>query len=226
MNERAPVLIYGNGAVARLLFSYIRREREVLGFTVDDHVTGGATEFCGRPLYPFSAVQDVHPPRDREMIIAVGFIEMNRLRLKKAQEARAKGYRLTSYVEPALIRHDGVSIGENTIILDCTSIHPGSAIGDSVFITSNVNIGHDCTIGDGAWINAGVSIAGGCTIGKGVFFGVNACVAQSVTIGDFAFLGAAGLADKDVSEGAVLIAQPATPIRLKSQDFLRFARIG
>lgn len=226
MSKRPPVLIYGNGAVARLLHSYIRRCRDIAGFTVDDHVMAGASEFCGRPLLPFSTIETTCPPASCEMIVAVGFIDMNKLRLRKTDEARAKGYRLASYVDPAVILHDGVTIGENTIVLDCASIHPGCSIGDSVFITSNVNLGHDCVVGDGAWFNAGVSLGGGCRIGKGAFFGVNSCTAHNINVGDFAFFGANAFADKDVADGAVLIAQATPPIRLKSQDFLRFARIG
>jgi sugar O-acyltransferase (sialic acid O-acetyltransferase NeuD family) len=219
-----PLLIYGNGAVARLVFSFVRRTRTVIGFTVDDAVMQGETSFCGLPLYPFSAIEQHAPPSACDMLIAIGFVDMNRLRLRKYEEAKAKGYRFASYVDPGLILHDGVSIGENTIILDHTSIHAGCSIGANVFITSNVNLGHDCEIGDGAFINAGVSLAGGCKVGDGAFFGVNACAAHGVSIGAHAFIGANTLADKDVPEAGVIISPGGTPFRLNAHDFVRFTR--
>jgi sugar O-acyltransferase (sialic acid O-acetyltransferase NeuD family) len=221
-----PVLIYGNGAMARLLHSYIRHTRPVLGFTVDDHVMQNAQSFCGLPLHAFSAIETTIDPKSCELIVAVGFAEMNSLRKRKSSEATAKGFRLTSYVHPGLIQHDGVEIGANCIILDQVSVHPGCRIGDGVFISSNVNLGHDCTLGDYCWLNAGVALGGNCRVGEGAFFGVNASAANDIEIGEHAFIGANTLADKDVAPTAVIIAPGGSQIRLKSQDFLHFARLA
>jgi sugar O-acyltransferase (sialic acid O-acetyltransferase NeuD family) len=222
--QASPILIFGNGAMARVAFSFVRRNEAVAGFTVDDSVLGAETRFCGLPIAPFSRVEQVFAPETRRMLIAVGYRDMNKLRLAKAAEARAKGYRLASYVDPAIIRHDDVEIGENCILLDQVSIHPGCRIGASVFISSNVNLGHDCVIGDGAWINAGVALGGGCKVGAGAVLGVNACVAHGVSIGAHAFIGANTLADRDVAENATLISPGGVPFRLNAEDFLKFAR--
>jgi sugar O-acyltransferase (sialic acid O-acetyltransferase NeuD family) len=224
--DQKPVVIYGNGAMARLLYSYIRHTRTVLSFTVDDHVMQDVESFCGLALRPFSSIEDAIDPKSCDMIIAVGFAEMNSLRKRKASEAIAMGFSLTSYIYPGLLQHDGVEIGENCVILDHVSIHPGCRIGDGAFISSNVNLGHDCVIGDYCWINAGVALGGGCRIGEGVFFGINASAANDIEIGERAFIGANTLADKDVAPNAVIIAPGGSQIRLKSQDFLRFARLA
>jgi sugar O-acyltransferase (sialic acid O-acetyltransferase NeuD family) len=219
-----PILIYGNGATARLVHSFVRRSQSVIGFTVDDHVLGGETNFCGRPILPFSTIEAACPPGTCRMLIAVGYRDMNQLRLRKYAEAKAKGYRFAAYVDPGLVRHDDVTIGENAIVLDHTSIHAGCRIGDSVFISSNVNLGHDCMLGDGVWVNSGVALGGACTVGKGAFFGVNSCAAQGISIGDYAYIGANTLAAKDVARGAVLISPAGADFRLKSHDFQRFSR--
>ncbi|MBL8550313.1 MAG: acetyltransferase [Hyphomonadaceae bacterium] len=218
-----PVLIYGNGAVARLVHSYVRRETEIVGFTVDDAVMNGATTFCGRPLHPFSDIEARCPPSSCRMLIAVGYRDMNRLRLRKHAEAKAKGYAFASYVHAGLFRHDDVSMGENVIVLEQSSIHPGCTLGDCVFIASNVNLGHDCTVGSGAWINSGVSLGGGCKIGAGVLFGVNACAAHGLTIGEHALIGANALAASDVAPGASILPQAGAPGRFKAGLMLRVA---
>lgn len=223
MSDERPVLIYGNGAVARLVYSFVRRERDVLGFTVDDALMDGQTAFCGRPLHPFSDIERRVPPSSCTMLVAVGYRDMNRLRLRKYAEAKEKGYSFTSYMHAGLLPHDDVSIGENAIVLDQTSIHPGCAIGACVFISSNVNLGHDCVVGAGAWINSGVSLGGGCKIGEGVFFGVNACAAHGMTIGDHALIGANALAAADVAPGASIVPRAGAPARFGAGIMLRVA---
>lgn len=226
MSGGLPVVIYGVGAIARLVYSYVRRHRSVLGFTVDDAViASGSAEFCGLPLAPWSAAERAFDPASCEMLVAVGFREMNALRQRKHGEGKAKGYRFTSYVDPGVIRHDGVEIAENCVVLDHVSIHPGCRLAPSVFISSNVNLGHDCEIGEGAWINSGVAVGGGTKLGEGAFLGVNASIGHGITLGPRVFVGANALVDRDVEPDAVMLAPPAEKFRLKSEAFLRFARL-
>ncbi len=226
MTAGPPVVIYGVGAIARLVFSYIRRHRSVLGFTVDDAlVASGDAQFCGLPLARWSGAERIYDPAACEMLIAVGFREMNDLRRRKHAEGKAKGYRFTSYVDPGVIHHDGVTLGENCVVLDHVSIHPGCTLGPSVFISSSVNLGHDCTIGDGAWINSGVAVGGGTKIGEGAFLGVNAAIGHGVTLGPRTFVGANTLVDRDTEPDAVMLSPPGEKFRLKSEAFLRFARL-
>ena len=223
----APALvIYGVGAVARLVYSHVRRHRSVLGFTVDDAViASGGAEFCSLPLAPWSVAENAFDPAACEMLIAVGFQEMNGLRVRKHAEAKAKGYSFATYVDPSVTSHDGVEIAENCIILEHVSIHPGCRLGPSVFVSSNVNLGHDCEIGEGAWINAGVNIGGGTRIGAGGFLGVGAAIGHGVTLGPRVFVGANTLIDRDVEADAVMLSPPGEKFRLKSEAFLRFARL-
>ncbi|MEM6626915.1 MAG: DapH/DapD/GlmU-related protein [Pseudomonadota bacterium] len=221
-----PILIYGNGAMARVACSYLSRSRSVLGFTVDDELIDKASaKLAGRPVHPFSEVQSRVRPDSCEMIIAVGYRDMNALRLQRYEDAKSKGYSFTSYVDPSVIMHDGVEIGENTLILDHTSIHPGVKIGDAVFISSQVSIGHDCVIGDGAWINGGVSLGGRCHVGPQCVFGVNASAAHDVVLGARSFVGANTLVNRAVAPDSVTLSPAGEPFRLKSQDFLSFARM-
>jgi sugar O-acyltransferase (sialic acid O-acetyltransferase NeuD family) len=218
-----PILIYGNGAMARLVYSYARRVSPIWGFTVDQAVIGDAQTFCGLPITPFESVLSVARPEQCRMLIAIGYHDMNQLRLARYDDAKRLGYSFTSYIDPGFIAHDSVEIGENCIILDHSSVHPGCRIGDSVFISSNVNLGHDCAIGRGGFINAGVSLGGGCTIGDGVFFGVNASAAHGVSIGAHSFIGANTLAGRDTPPSTVLLSEPGQPMRLKSGAFLQLA---
>lgn len=220
------ILIYGNGAMARVLYSYARHSLDIAGFIVDDDcIATGETRFQGLPLAPFSQVVRVFDPASHAIIVAVGYREMNALRLRKQQEARERGYRLASYVHESVLRHDGVVIEENCVILDHVSIHPGSRVGAGSFISSNVNIGHDCDIGAGNWINAGVVIAGGCRVGAACFFGVNAAVGDGVTLGERTFVGANTLINKATGDDEVYISEAGQRFPMGSAAFLKFAGV-
>jgi sugar O-acyltransferase (sialic acid O-acetyltransferase NeuD family) len=220
-------IIYGNGAMAKVLYSYARRSVDIAGFTVDDHcIADGTGGYLGLPLVPFSRVETRFPPASHDVIIAVGFIEMNGLRARKSLEVRQKSYALASYVHESVYRHDDVAIEENCTILDHVSIHPGCTIGRGTFISSNVNVGHDCTVGPFNWINSGVSIAGGCRLGEGCFFGVNASAAQGLRIGARNFIAANTLVNRNTEDDQVYLSEPGQLFRLKSRPFLGFSRMA
>ena len=164
-------------------------------------------------------------PNRVSLIVSGGFNDMNELRRQRSFQAKEKGYRLDTYVHPSVRRNDGVTIGENCIILDFTSIHAGSRIGDGTFIASNVNIGHDCDIGPYNYVTSGTSIAGGCKTGTGCFFGVNASLAHGITLGDRTFLGAQTMLNHNTKDDEVYVAEPGQLFRLKSQAFLRFRKV-
>lgn len=198
---------------------------DIAGFTVDDAYVEGDT-FLGLPLVPFSELERHFPPATHAAIVAIGFIDMNRLRAQRHADLAARGYRLASYVHPSVFRHDGVTIGDNCIVLDHVSIHPGCAIGDGTFISSNVNLGHDCRIGAFNWINSGIALAGGCSVGEGCFFGVNASAAHGLTIGARNFIGASTLVSGNTLDDQVWLPQPAQLFRLKSRSFLKFSKLA
>lgn len=217
-------VIYGNGSIARLVFSFIKGSREVEGFFVDDVcIPPGADKFCGLPLAPFSNAKKSFNPEEHEVIVAVGFLAMNAMRKKKTDQLLSMGYQIGSYVHKSVMIHDGVSIGRGAIILDHVSIHPGTSIGEGVFISSNVNVGHDCKVGQYGWINSGVSVAGGCNIGEQCFFGVNASTANDISMGKQNFVGASTFVGKNTDDDAVFISEQGQQFPMSSQAFLRFS---
>lgn len=218
-------IIYGNGAMAKVLYSYARHSMDIVGFTVDDAcIADGENEYLSLPLVRFSHAEQVFEPSQHQIIIAMGYLEMNDLRERKYQEAKQKGYSFTSYIHPGFILHDGVTVGENSIILDYVSVHPGSKIGRGCFISSNVNIGHDCLIADNNWINSGVAIAGGCEVGTGCFFGVNSALTHGLKVGDKNFIAANTLLTKSSEDEQVYISEAGQLFKLKSKSFIKFSK--
>ncbi|MES2025037.1 MAG: acetyltransferase [Pseudomonadota bacterium] len=219
-------IIYGNGSMAKVLYSYARHSMDICGFTVDDIcIAEGTDSFLGLPLVPFSQVENKWDTSSHNMILAIGYIDLNALREQKYIEAQEKGFSFTRFIHPSVIQHDGVTIGENCILLDHVSVHPGCQIDVGTFISSNVNIGHDCIIENHNWINSGVAIAGGCTIGAGSFFGVNASVGHGVKVGVRNFIAANTLINRSTEDEQVYLSEPGLLFKLKSKAFLKFSQL-
>ena len=57
------IVIYGNGAMARVIYSYVRHGKDVCEVAVDDScIPDSVSTFCGLPLVPFNRLQDVFDP--------------------------------------------------------------------------------------------------------------------------------------------------------------------
>lgn len=218
---KSKLIIYGNGATAKILYSYMKETYHIEGFCVDKNWIK-ENSFQNLPLVPFEEVENHFSPTEYKMINSIGFVQMNKLRKERCEQAEKKGYELVSYVDNSVKIHDGVKIGKNCIILDFVSIHPQTEIGDGTFISSNVNIGHDCKIGPYNWINAGVSIAGFVSVGEECFWGVNSSAGNNISIGKRNYISANTLVCKNTEDDGVYISPAGEKFRLKSTNFLKF----
>ncbi len=217
------ILIYGNGKIAKILYSYLSETYEVVAFTVDDDFMS-EKEIMGVKVEKFSSIETIFPPDEVKMIIAVGYVEMNAVRERKYKEAKEKGYHFINYIHSSVL-NKAVSMGENNIVLDNVSIQPFAEIGNSNFIWSNAVVAHGCKIEDNCWITSGVTIAGDSIIKSNCFLGVNATVGHNVTIGKENFIGANTLVSKDTNDSEVYVSRGGEKYRLDSQRFLKFTGV-
>lgn len=215
------VVIYGNGQIARMLFHFMRPSHRVVAFTVSrDLITD--TGYAGLPIVPFEEIESFYPPASCAMIIAVGFVQMNRVRAACYAEAKGRGYRFINYIHPSVVIHDNLELGENNVLLDHVSVHPGTSIGNSTFICSNTNIGHGCRIDDNCWINAGVAIAGETTIGANTFIGINAAIGNNLRVAESCYIGASTLITRNTAPEEVYVSASGERFPLPSDRFLKF----
>ena len=225
MPTQPPLVIYGNGQMARMLHEFMRHDFHVAAFTVDAHAIGeGMALLDGLPVLPFETLESPFSPDRCQMIMAVGHVQMNRLRAARYLQAKARGYRFINYIHPSVVRHASVEWGENNVVLDHVAVHPFSRIGNGNFICSNASIGHGCRIDDDCLINSGVSIAGETHIQSGCFLGANATVADNITVGDHCYIGANTLVAKSTGAGQTVISAPGERFPMGSDDFLTFTR--
>lgn len=216
-----PLIIFGTGSMARVLYSFLRKEKKVSAFVADDAFVHGDT-FMGLPLIPLS--QFANRADVCRIAMAVGYHDMNEFRAKRFAEFQGLGHCMKGHVHKGLIHHNDVILEKACVVYDNVAIHAGSIVHQNAFISSCVSIGHDCEIGAHAWINSGVALAGGVKVGARCVLGINSCVAQGVTLGEGTFVGANTLVTQDTEAGAVVVAEAGKVIAMDSKRFTTLTR--
>lgn len=215
------VVLYGNGPIATSAYYKLTHDSpyEVAGFTVDADFIEQDTMF-DLPVVPFPEVESIYPPDAYKMMIAVGYVKLNRIRAERFQQAKAMGYELISHVSSSAIIAPGLSIGENCTISVNTIVSPEVKIGDNVIIGAGTLIGHHTVIKENCFIGDHVSIAGGVTIESSCFLGISSTVRDKLTIARECIIGAGALILQDTHEREVYIGKAAEPLPILS-DKLR-----
>ncbi len=226
-----PLIIFGTGKIADVAYHHFVRDSDyqVVAFSCDAAWLppdgGPESTHYDLPLLPFEEIERHFPPASFAIFVAVGYQELNALRVRKCEQARAKGYRLASYVSPRADHGPWLEIGDNCLILDGVGIQPGVRIGHDVFVWNNTLIGHHSVVHDHCWLAAGATLGGCVVVGERCFVGLNATVGGELTIGADSFLGAAALVLKNAAPRSVFITAGCERFRLESDAFLRMTRM-
>ncbi|MGF6708182.1 acetyltransferase [Pseudomonas frederiksbergensis] len=203
---KKPLVIFGTGDIAQLAHFYFSTdsEYEVLAFTVDAAYRTEIT-FCDLPVIDFEEVSKHYSPQQCELFVALSYSKLNAVRKEKYLAAKAKGYRLASYISShATVLNEG-RIGENCFIFEDNTVQPFVGIGNNVTLWSGNHIGHHSTIKDHCFIASHVVISGGVEIGEQCFIGVNATLRDHITIGERCVIGAGTLLLADAEPEGVYI---------------------
>ncbi len=226
-----PLIIFGLGKISDVAYHHFIRDNEyqVVAFTCDAQWLSDKSDdqrtHCGVPVLAFEEIERHYPPEAVAMFVAIGYHELNSVRARKCEEAKAKGYKLISYVSPRADHGPWLEIGENCLILDGVGIQPGVSIGSNVSIWNNVLIGHHSVIQDHCWLAAGATLGGLVDLGERSFVGLNATIGGELSIGRDCFLGAGTLILKCAPDRSVFVAPGTDKFRLDSQAFIRMTRM-
>jgi sugar O-acyltransferase (sialic acid O-acetyltransferase NeuD family) len=199
------IIVFGAGEIAELADFYFTHDSayEVAGFTVDGAYLE-QTEFRGRPVLPFEQISEKFAPERYGFFVAVSYAKINAVRAEKVAAARAKGYRLVSYLSSRATVFPGFEPKENCFILEDNTIQPFASVGANVTLWSGNHIGHHSIIEDDVFLASQVVVSGGVRIGTGSFVGVNVTIRDHVTIGKRCVLGAGALLLEDQPDFSVV----------------------
>lgn len=217
--SKKPVVIFGIGDYARVAAVYLREdsEREVVAFTVDREYVR-SDRLLEMPVIPFDELADDFPPGKVDLLVAIGFSRVNRVRRETYERCKKLGYGFVTYISSSATVVGDVTIGENTFIFEENVIQPFVDIGDNVVLWSGNHIGHDSTIGSHCFVASHVVVSGNVTLGDSCFLGVNSTIRDGVKIAPECVIGAGALIMKDTQDGEVYSVKGTPPIERKSWE--------
>jgi sugar O-acyltransferase (sialic acid O-acetyltransferase NeuD family) len=217
--EHKPVVIFGAGSFAEVAAVYLEKDspREVVAFTVDGQYVHQDT-LAGRPVIAWEQLIESHPPERVDLLVALGYQGVNRVRREIYERAKALGYGFVTYVSSRAMNMTDEPIGENTFIFEANVIQPFVDIGDNVILWSGNHIGHHSSIASHCFIASHAVVSGHVKIEEECFVGVNATFRDEITVGARCVVGAGAVVLGDQSEGTVLGASATAPHPKKSWE--------
>lgn len=120
--------------------------------------------------------------------------------------------RFLSFVHPTAFVSKSAVLGKANIILANCAINCNAVLGDFNTLQTNSLIGHDTVLGNNNFLAAHTCIGSGLKIGNGNFTGLNCSMKNFVQIGDYNLIGMASNVVKDVTDGNVMVGNPAKPL--------------
>lgn len=212
----ANVVLFGVGGTAQVLHHHLLRAgHRVDAFTVDaDHLR--ERTLLGCPVVPFEEVARRFPPDAHQMMVAVGYLRVNRLRAERCTQAKAMGYRLFSYVSPTAVLWDGCRLGENCKVGEASIVQPYVQVGENVFIGSGCIVGHHSVLGGHCFLASRVTLGGGVVVGPYAFLGTGATVRNKLKIARGSVIGAGAVMLHDTRENGVYAAAEAKALPISS----------
>ena len=213
-NAPEKLVIIGDGETAELAYEYFTHDspREVVAFAVEREFRK-KEEMFGLPVVAFEEVETLYPPAGHAAFAAVSYTKLNRVRARLYAAAKAKGYRVASYVSSRAFVWRNVEVGENCFIFENNVVQYAVKIGNNVVLWSGNHIGHQSVIRDNAFISSHVVVSGYCEVGENSFLGVNSCVANNVRVARDNLIGMGAVVHKDTEERKVYVGNPARPVK-------------
>ncbi|HEX7761770.1 MAG TPA: acetyltransferase [Caulobacteraceae bacterium] len=222
MSAAKPLVIVGNSEIAQMAFEYFTYDSdyEVEAFAIGAEYIDSDT-LCDRPVVPLEQMAARYGPDRCEAFVAVGDVQLNRVRRRLADDRKAAGYRLASYVSSKAFVWRNVTIGENCLILEHNVLQPFVTVGDNVTLWSGNHIGHRSVIEDDVFMSSHVVVSGFCKIGARSFLGVNAALGGHVEIGPDNYIGMGAVIGQSTEADGIYQGNPAERRTVSAKRFCR-----
>lgn len=215
------LVMIGNGGYSETLSHYIETltDWQIEAFA-DEYVTEEGQTHKGKPYVHIDRLSDRYSIEEYEVILGVGYHNMNGNRKRLYYKIKEMGYSLPNLIAPSAILRNTV-MGDANVILEGVIFEPDTIIGSNLIVWDGALIGHNCLVGDHNHFAAKSLIAGNVTVGESCFLGNHSTVKDGVAIADYTLVGAGAYVSSNTKPYDVVV--PARSVTLegrKSTDFI------
>lgn len=213
---KRTIYIFGHSAFSEVIASYLKDDPKVMfgGFIVDDAYYDETIN--NSTVQSWSKFISSTSPEQGEIIVAVGYSNMNQSRENIFKAIRDKKYVIASYFHPTSIISKDATLGDGCIVLENVVIQPFVECGEGNIFWSNVNVCHHTRIGNFNFFAASSCILGKITIDNNCFIGSNASIKNRVHLASKTLVGACAFVRKDTNVEEIVV--PAESITLSKKS--------
>lgn len=174
------LIIFGDTTFAERLFKYISFEGrdKVIAFTQEQNFIS-KRELQGLPVIPFEELETLN--LDFEIVIGIGYTQMNQLKKKVYDLCKSKGYKVATYISTNAIVYTN-DIQEGCFLAPGAVVGPGCKLGKANFLGSSVVLSHDNEIGDFNYISTNAVFGGFSKVKDNCFFGLHCTIKDGIDI--------------------------------------------
>lgn len=191
------LIIFGDTTFAERLFKYISLEGrdKVIAFTQErDFIS--KKELQGLPVIPFENLGKLN--KDFELVIGIGYTQMNKLKKKVYDLCTSKGYKVATYISTNATVYTE-DIQEGCFLAPGAVVGPGCRLGKANYLGSSVVLSHDNEIGDFNFISTNAVFGGFAKVKDNCFFGLHSTIKDGIVIASNNLFGSAANVLKSVN---------------------------
>ncbi len=217
-----PIIIFGIGETAQTIYSYISDCDDflVVGFSANKDYFSDSELLFNLPIFPFENIEKIFNPNLYSLIIGISYTGLNSLRENIFLQAKAKGFKIATYISPNSYISKTATIKEGVFIYDNVSINHNCIIEENSIICSGTVISHSSRVGKNVFIGANCSIGGFTEIGNNNFIGIGCTLIDKIKTTDNVILSAGSVLSNNALNSNIYKGFPAKDSGINSKLFL------
>lgn len=213
------IVIWSTGGLASELYMHIQQDNSmnVVAFCASRQFCNEKT-FLDLPLIPDDQLEIYYPPNEYDVIIAVGFKGMNKLRKEKFEDLKKRGYYIRNYIHKSAIIHSTFKIGEGNIILEGVTIGVNCCIGNGNVILMRSCLSHDIYVKDYNFFAINTVIGGFVDISNNCFCGLNSTIFPYIKVSEATLIGAGAVIKENTNMNDVFVSPNSIKLTRSSYE--------